>query len=104
MAAQTVFGELHRAERLVNNLSARVKGMEMGGPISAADPVDTLRDNEGTWPFFSTMLDQLQKNLRKHPRTVSLKIFGMTQRALNPPVRVLLGGSHLCTSTVIYRA
>ncbi|KAL9045274.1 MAG: hypothetical protein Q9214_001660 [Letrouitia sp. 1 TL-2023] len=80
LAAQTILGELHRAQRLVNKLSARVRGMKIGGPISASDPIDILRDNQGAWPFFPTILDQLQMDLRKHLRTVSLKIGGMAQR------------------------
>ncbi|KAI4213306.1 MAG: hypothetical protein LQ351_004047 [Letrouitia transgressa] len=78
VAAQTVFDELYRAQRLVNKLSARVKEMETSGAIRPSDPIETFLDDEAAWPLLFAILDQLQKDLRKHLRTVSLKIVSMT--------------------------
>ena len=96
MAAQMVLSELHRAQRLVNKLSARFKGHGTGRggtaaggvePVAAAaampllsngttstDGMDVLCDGKGTWPFSSTMFDQLEADLRRRLRTVSLVI------------------------------
>ena len=93
-----VLSELHRAQRLVNKLSARFKGHGTGRsggaaggnePVAAAgaampllsngtgsttDGMDVLCDGKGTWPFSSTMFDQLEADLRRRLRTVSLVI------------------------------
>lgn len=98
VAAQMVLSELHRAQRLVNKLSARFKGHGTGRgggaaggnePVAAAaaampllsngttsntDGMDVLCDGKGTWPFSSTMFDQLEADLRRRLRTVSLVI------------------------------
>ena len=92
VAAQMVLSELHRAQRLVNELSARFKGQGTGGarvevgasnstPNGTHNAIDMLCDGEGTWPFSTTMLDQLEANLRGRLRIVSLKIVDMIRQA-----------------------
>ncbi|KAL9130268.1 MAG: hypothetical protein Q9217_001518 [Psora testacea] len=92
MAAQMVLSELHRAQRLVNKLSARFKGHGMGDaaggvevaaavpPNSTTDGVDVLCDGKGTWPFSTTTFDQLEADLRRRLRNVSLVIVDMIRR------------------------
>jgi hypothetical protein len=65
MAAQLVLSELHRVQRLVNLLSKRLKG---------ADEEDKLSNGEITSPFPATMLNQLETDLRKRLRGLSLEI------------------------------
>lgn len=92
VAAQMVLSELHRAQRLVNELSARFKGQGTGGaevevgastntPNGTHNAIDMLCDGEGTWPFSTTMLDQLEANLRGRLRIVSLRIVDMIRQA-----------------------
>ncbi|CAD6579602.1 MAG: hypothetical protein ASARMPREDX12_009307 [Alectoria sarmentosa] len=85
MAAQLVLSELHRVQRLVNLLSQRIKSHGMrngtvGAPNSTTDGQDTLPDGESTSPFSATMLDQLEADLRKRLRTLSLEIVDMLRR------------------------
>ena len=93
VAAQMVLSELHRAQRLVNKLSARFKGhgtgrVSAGGvevaaavpPNGTTDGIDVLCDGKGTWPFSTTMFDQLEADLRRRLRTASLAIVGMIRR------------------------
>ena len=92
MAAQMVLSELHRAQRLVNKLSARFKGHETGRaagglevaaavpPNSATDSIDMLCDGNGTWPLSATVFDQLEADLRRRLRTVSLVTVDMIRR------------------------
>lgn len=94
LAAQMVLSELHRAQRLVNKLSARFKGYGMGGAaagvgtaaaaaaaaVPTIDGIDMLCDGKGTWPFSMTMFDQLEADLRKRLRTVSVVIVDMIRR------------------------
>jgi hypothetical protein len=73
MAAQLVLSELHRVQRLVNELSQRLK---------AADGQDSIRDGDGdiTYPFSATMLNQLEVDLRKRLRALSLEIVDTLRR------------------------
>lgn len=94
VAAQMVLSELHRAQRLVNKLSARFKGYGVGGAgagmeVAAAaavpsnstvDGIDMLCDGKGTWPFSTAMFDQLEADLRRRLRTVSVVIVDMIRR------------------------
>ncbi|KAL9609499.1 MAG: hypothetical protein Q9167_005733 [Letrouitia subvulpina] len=77
LTARMVLGELHHVQRLVNNLSARFKGIEIGGHISASSFSDYYCDNRGAWPFSLTMLDLLESDLRKRLHAVSLEIVDM---------------------------
>lgn len=88
VAAQMVLSELHRAQRLVNKLSARFKGYGISGAAEVAVPsngtidgVDMLCEGKGTWPFSTTMFDQLEVDLRKRLRTVSVVIVDLIRRA-----------------------
>ena len=78
MAAQLILSELHRVQRLVNLLSQRLKGQAMAN--SAADGKDTPSDGESTSPFSAVMLDQLEADLRKRLRALSLEIVDMLRR------------------------
>ena len=91
VAAQMILSELHRAQRLVNELSARFKAHRMSGTETGSaprstlpnDPMeDVLCDGGGgpTRPFSNTMLDQLEADLRARLRGVSLKILEMIRR------------------------
>ena len=89
VAAQMVLSELHRAQRLVNKLSARFRGHGAGRaaadglevaaapPNGSSDGIDVLGDGKGTWHFSTTMFDQLEADLRKRLRTASLAIGDM---------------------------
>lgn len=79
MAAQLVLSELHRVQRLVNLLSQRLKGQgvrngAVGTPNSVADGQNLFSDGENTCPFSGAMLDQLEADLRKRLRALSLEI------------------------------
>jgi hypothetical protein len=71
MAAQLVLSELYRVQRLVNQLSKRLK---------AADGQDIGCDGDNTSPFSATMLNQLEADLRKRLRALSLEIVEMLRR------------------------
>ena len=87
MAAQLVLSKLHPVQRLVNLLSERLKGYGMrngtavGTPDSTADGQNTPVDGESTSPFSASMLDQLEADLRKRLRALSLEIVDMLRRA-----------------------
>lgn len=94
VATQMVLSELHRAQRLVNKLSARFKNHGTGRAaegveLAAAAPpnssttdgsIDMLCDGKGTWPFSTPMFDQLEADLRRRLRAVSSVIIDMTRR------------------------
>ena len=86
MAAQLILSELHRVQRLVNLLSQRLKGHgkrngETGTPGSADNDQDrVVSDGQRIPPFSSPMLDQLEADLRKRLRALSLEIVGMLRR------------------------
>ncbi len=92
VAAQMVLSELHRAQGLVNKLSARFKeqgtsraagGVEVTGallPNCTNGDIDMLCDGKGTWPFSTTIFDQLEADLRRRLRTVSSVIVDMIRR------------------------
>ncbi len=82
MAAQLVLSELHRVQWLVNQLSQRLQAHRMSNgavdtPNSAAGGQGTLPDPELTSPFSSPMLDQLETDLRKRLRALSLDVVDM---------------------------
>lgn len=72
-AAKLVLSELHRVQRLVNDLSKRLKAVD--GQDSVRD-----RDADATHPFSVAMLHQLEADLRKCLRTLSLEIVDMLRR------------------------
>lgn len=80
VAAQMVLGELHRAQRLVNTFSARFKVHAMGGSgvenlaSSNINAMEMPCDREGMWPFSTTVLYQLEADLRWRLRTVSSRL------------------------------
>ncbi|MCJ1400477.1 hypothetical protein MMC11_003683 [Xylographa trunciseda] len=85
MAAQSILGELHRVQRLVNLLSERLTGHgrrngEVGTPSSAGSDQDTVPEGQRTPPFFNPMLDQLEADLRNRLRALSLEIIDMLRR------------------------
>lgn len=85
MATQLILSELHRAQRLVNLLSQRLKShLTRNGRVSksnnAADDQDTLSDGESTSSFSATMMGQLEADLRKRLRALSLEIVDMLRR------------------------
>lgn len=99
VAAQMVLSELHRAQRLVNKLSARFNEIRIGSAAAAggaeaaaaaaapapstsstSDGINMLRGGKTTWPFSTAMFDQLEADLRKRLRTVSLVIVDTIRR------------------------
>ena len=82
MAAQLVLSKLHRVQQLVNSLSQQLKGHRMRNETAdttnnAADGNDTPPNRENRSPFSATMLDQLETDLRKRLRALSLDIVDM---------------------------
>ncbi|KAG7287774.1 hypothetical protein NEMBOFW57_007289 [Staphylotrichum longicolle] len=75
MAAQLVLSELHRVQRLVNVLGSRLKqGPEGGGRNSGSG-------NPGGTPVFSpAWFGQLETDLRKRVRSLSLEIVDMLRQ------------------------
>lgn len=85
MVAQLVLSELHRVQRLVNLLSQRLKEHKIRNdgvntPNSAADGQIPLTYTENMSPFSAAILDQLELDLRKRLRTLSLEIIDMLRR------------------------
>lgn len=85
MAAQRVLSELHRVQRLVNLLSQRLKSHTTRNDAvdtlySDADGPDTLSDEENTTSFSVAMMDQLEADLRKRLRSLSLDIVDRLRR------------------------
>ncbi|MCJ1264567.1 hypothetical protein MMC22_004440 [Lobaria immixta] len=88
VAAQMVLSKLHRVQRLVNKLSARFKGHGTGGakvaaavpPNSTIDGINMLYDGKGTSFFSTTLFDQLEADLRRRLRAVSLVIVDLIRR------------------------
>ncbi|KAL8747706.1 MAG: hypothetical protein Q9190_000447 [Brigantiaea leucoxantha] len=85
MAAQLVLSELHRVQRLLNQLSQRLKthgsrkrGLET--PDSVADGLAALSDGEVASAFSASMMDQIEMDLRKRLRTLSLEIVDTLRR------------------------
>ena len=75
MAAQLVLGELHRVQRLMNQLSAK---LNVQAAKSGVDTPNSLgggnSDSETTLPLSGLILDQLGVDLRKRLRALSLEI------------------------------
>lgn len=77
MAAQLVLGELHRVQRLVNGLSTKLKA-QAARTSEVADPPYGLTcenaDTGTTLPLSALMLGQLETDLRKRLKGVSLSL------------------------------
>ncbi|KAI1504043.1 aflatoxin regulatory protein-domain-containing protein [Biscogniauxia marginata] len=79
MAAQLVLSELHRVQRLVNQLSQKLK-IQAAKKSGAPDTPDssgfssTVMDYETGLPLSAVMLDQLEADLRKRLKSLSLEI------------------------------
>jgi hypothetical protein len=71
MAAQLVLSQLHLVQRLVNELSIRLK---------AADDQEVARGGHLASPISATMLSQLEVDLRKRLRALSLEIVDILHR------------------------
>ena len=85
MAAQLVFSQLDRVERLVNLLSQRLKdhgtrNETVNTPRSVNDDKETPLGKSSASPFSAIMLDQLDADLRKRLRAVSSDITDLLQR------------------------
>lgn len=83
MAGQLVLSELHRAQGLVNQLSERLKKRGVSNGASLSTQEDTLNsqesfsDEENPSPFSTTLLDQLENDVRKRLRSLSSEIVSM---------------------------
>ncbi|KAK1763352.1 aflatoxin regulatory protein-domain-containing protein [Phialemonium atrogriseum] len=73
MAAQLVLSELHRVQRLVNQLSARLKECMDGEAAGGADE-EGGRGGEPGSAFSAVILDHFGMDLRKQLRALSLEI------------------------------
>ena len=77
MAAQLVLSELHRVQRLVNQLSRKLK-VQTAKNGGLADTPNSLgyetSDSEMTLPLSAVMLDQLEMDLRKRLKALSYEI------------------------------
>ncbi|KAJ5711075.1 Aflatoxin biosynthesis regulatory protein [Penicillium malachiteum] len=71
LTAQSVFSELHRVQKLVNALSAKVGRYKPDSEDNAAS---------GDQPFSSAVLHQLELDLRKRIRKLSLEIVDILKR------------------------
>jgi hypothetical protein len=67
LTAQSVLSELHRVQKLVNALSAKLKRYQTD-------------DSTGDRPFSSTVLHQLELDLRQRLRALSLEIVDILRR------------------------
>lgn len=72
IAAQLVLGELHHVQRLVTQLSSRLKVVGSQG----------VHEDNITSPFSAAVLDQLAADLRNRLRTLSLEILDTLRRVL----------------------
>lgn len=79
MAAQLVLSELHRVQRLVNQLSAKLKMQiaqeaRFGSEVAHGSASYKSEDNDFAVPLSSVTLDQIIVDLRKRLRTLSVNI------------------------------
>lgn len=91
-AAQLILSELHRVQRLVNQLSPRLKARGVGGASkcggipgarnSGGDcQILSLLDIETTTTSFSTTLNQIEIDLRKCLSTLSSEVINMLRQS-----------------------
>ena len=86
MAAQLVLSELHRVQRLVNQLSSKLKAHVQTAKVNSSCGGVSLGDtpggihgscaaeNETTLPFSAVMLEQMANDLKRRLRSLSLEI------------------------------
>lgn len=78
MAAQLVLSELHRVQRLVTSLSERLKAKTSSGgtitPVSMVGSQIGVSTVSAPMPFSTDMIHQLEVDLRKRIRSLSLDI------------------------------
>lgn len=94
MAAQLVLGKMHRVQHLVNQLSTKLKAKRLEGDGAVASATSTGGGGRGFTgglemdrlgpvgglPVSSMMLEQLEVDLRKRLRALSLEIIGVLKR------------------------
>lgn len=83
MTCQLILSELHRVQRLMNQLSQRLKrrgSRAVGTPNSSNDGQIPLSDKENPTTFSDMMLDQMENNLRGRLQSLSLEIVDMLRR------------------------
>jgi hypothetical protein len=93
IAAQLILGELHHMQRLVNQLSPRLKVRERGEDASEGTlDRESSRDFFGSFPsltdggtglapFSPAILNQLEKDLRKSLSSLSLEIINILRQS-----------------------
>jgi hypothetical protein len=82
MAAQLVLSELHRAHGLINVLSKRLKARpaQIPTPNSGLWGCNTPTDTETAPPFSAAVLDNLEAELRRRLRSLSMEIVDMLRQ------------------------
>lgn len=84
IAGQLILGELHCVQRLVSQLSHRLKAdsvrSSIGQPLPDVDGSTHKANPDGWVPFSPAMLDQLEADLRKGLRTLFSEIVSMLRR------------------------
>ncbi|KAF2844839.1 hypothetical protein T440DRAFT_301313 [Plenodomus tracheiphilus IPT5] len=84
MAAQRVLGELHRVQRLVNQLSIKIKSHTATGPQEKVPgvptPCEQKKEGEAFLPFSTVMLSQLEKDMRKRLKGLCLGMAAYLRR------------------------
>jgi hypothetical protein len=88
MAAQLVLSKLHRMQRLVNQLSLKLKDQvkkeQREAESSVDDPSRFLAGmeagEEGALPLSGSILDELAGDLRRRLRTLSLEVVDQLRR------------------------
>ena len=74
MAAQMVLSKLYSVQRLVNLMSERLRDHGVHSGMAVGNNQDAQVEGERSSPFSASMLDQLEADLRKRLRTLSLEI------------------------------
>ena len=83
MAGQLILSELHRVQRLMNQLSQRLRrrgGRAVATPNSPSDGQIPILEKESPTAFPDAMLDQLETNLRGRLQSLSLEIVDSLRR------------------------
>lgn len=84
IAGQLILSELHCVQRLVSQLSRRLKADSVRSSMGQLLPDEIgsiqVADSDGWVPFSAAMLDQLEADLRKGLRTLFSEIVSMLRR------------------------
>ena len=80
MAAQLVLSELHRVRRLVDQLSSKLKMQPAKNAGEAETPESLDLDNEMKLPLSRMMYDQLDVDLRKRLKALSLEMINRLKK------------------------